>query len=260
MKAISTLALRVPICYHVTMITDRQQKLLQRVIRDFVQTAQPVSSKSLEESGFLGVSSATIRSEMSELERLGYLEQRHTSAGRIPTDKAYRFFVDNVVQKESLEITDREKRKIDETIQDVPREPREINKSIAQVLSELTDQLVITNVIDEDLPAQAGDFYKVGLKNLFEFPEFQELDRIFRLTSFFEEFEHELHRFHDVQVFIGHESPFRNISDESVICAEYRLPHNFTGSVIMVGPTRMNYRRNMGLVKYTTDELNQIYG
>src|SRR3990167_8859590 len=181
------------------MITERQQKLLQRVIKDFVQTAEPVSSKSLEESGFLGVSSATIRSEMNELERLGYLEQRHTSAGRIPTDKAYRFFVDNVVQKESLEITEREKRKIDETIQDVPREPREINKSIAQVLSELTDQLVITNIIEEDLPAQAGDFYKVGLKNLFEFPEFQELDRIFRLTSFFEEFEHELHRFHDVQ-------------------------------------------------------------
>src|SRR3989344_9462666 len=116
------------------MISERQQKLLERIIREYVHTAEPVSSKALENSGFLDVSSATIRGEMNELEKMGYLEQRHTSAGRIPTDKAYRFFVDNVVQKEALEITDREKRKIDETIQDVRREPRESNKSIAQVL------------------------------------------------------------------------------------------------------------------------------
>lgn len=235
-------------------ITERQQKLLEQVIRQYVHTAEPVSSKSLEESGFLDVSSATIRSEMNELERLGLLEQPHTSAGRIPSDKAYRFFVDKVVKAEPMQINARDKKRIEETIQETRPEPREINKSIAQVLSELSDQLVITNIVEQD------DFFKVGLKSLFELPEFREFDRMFRLTSFFEEFERDVRRFHDIQVFIGHESPFRNISDESVICAEYRLPNGFTGSVIMVGPTRMNYQRNMGLVKFTTDELNEIYG
>ena len=236
------------------MITERQHKLLEKIIKEFVATAQPVSSKSLEESGFLDISSATIRSEMNELEQAGYLEQPHTSAGRIPTDKAYRFYVDKVVKSEAVEIGEREKKKIDASIQERQNDARFVNKSIAQVLSELSDNLVITNIIEED------DFFKIGLKNLFEFPEFHEINRMFRLASFFEEFGLELPRFHDVQVFIGRESPFRNINEESVICAEYHLPNNFTGSVIMVGPTRMNYRRNMGLVKYTTDELNEIYG
>lgn len=236
------------------MITERQQKLLEKIIKEFVASAQPVSSKALEESGFLEVSSATIRSEMNELERMGFLEQPHTSAGRIPSDKAYRFYVDNVVKRETSELGEKEKRKIDSAVREAPPNPREVNKSIAQVLNELSDNLVITNIIDQD------DFFKIGLKNLFEFPEFQELERMFRLTSFFEEFEREVRRFHEVQVFIGHESPFHNVSEEAVICAEYRLPNGFTGSVVMVGPTRMNYRRNMGLVKYTTDELNEIYG
>ncbi len=236
------------------MITERQQKLLERIIREFVQTAQPVSSKGLEEAGFLSVSSATLRSEMNELEKAGYLEQPHTSAGRIPSDKAYRYFVDKVVKKEPMEIGEREKRKIDETIHESPREARELNKSIAHVLSELSESLVITSIVDE------GDFYKIGLKSLFEFPEFREIERMFRLTSFFEEFEREVRRFHEIQVFIGHESPFHNMGEETVICTEYKLPNGFTGSMVMVGPTRMNYKKNIGLVQYTTDELNEAYG
>lgn len=228
--------------------------MLEKIIKDFVQTAQPVSSKALEESGFLGVSSATIRSEMNELERLGYLEQPHTSAGRIPSDKAYRYFVDNIVARQPGDISPKEKKKIAEVIQDAPQNPREINKSIAQVLSELSENLIITRIIDEE------DYYKIGLKSLFGFPEFHEFERMFRLTSFFEEFENQLRRFHDIQIFIGHESPFHNVNEEAVICAEYRLPNNCTGSVIMVGPTRMNYRRNMGLIKFTRDGLNEIYG
>src|SRR3989344_6748217 len=124
-------------------MTERQQQLLQKIIKDFVQTAQPVSSKSLENSGFLGVSSATIRGEMNELERAGYLEQPHTSAGRVPTDKAYRYYVDKVVKKEPLDITTRDKKKIAETISETPQEPRAVNRSIAEVLSELSDNLVI---------------------------------------------------------------------------------------------------------------------
>lgn len=235
------------------MITERQQKLLEKIIKEFVASAQPVSSKELEDSGFLSVSSATIRSEMQSLEQAGYLEQPHTSAGRVPTDKAYRYFVDKIVKSDPVEIGEREKRKIDATIHDTPPEPREVNKSIAQVLSELSDNLVITNIIDED------DFFKVGLKSLFEFPEFREFERMFRLTSFFEEFEREVRRFHDVQVFIGHESPFHNINEEAIICAEYRLPNGFTGSVVMVGPTRMNYQRNMGLVNYTKNKVDELY-
>ena len=239
------------------MITERQQKLLEKIIKEFVATAEPVSSKSLEESGFLGVSSATIRSEMSELEQEGYLEQPHTSAGRVPTDKAYRYFVDKVVKHEPGDIGAREKRMIDEKIHETPSSPREINKSIAQVLSELSENLVITNIIDQD------DFYTVGLRSLFELPEFHEFERIFRLTSFLEEFSAgggSSFGGEQVHLFIGHESPFHDVHEEAIICAEYRLPNGYTGSLTLIGPKRMDYRRNMGLVKYTTEELNELYG
>ncbi len=74
------------------MISERQQKILELIVRDYVKNSRPVSSKSLAQKKF-GVSSATLRNEMMELEKAGYLNQPHTSAGRIPTEKAYRFFI-----------------------------------------------------------------------------------------------------------------------------------------------------------------------
>ena len=74
------------------MMTERQGKILEFIVRDYVKNSKPVSSKSLAQKKF-GVSSATLRNEMMELENAGYLSQPHTSAGRVPTEKAYRFFI-----------------------------------------------------------------------------------------------------------------------------------------------------------------------
>ena len=72
---------------------SRKQKLLQTVVKEYVRNPKPVSSKTLAQKYKLGLSSATIRNEMKELEKAGYLQQPHTSAGRIPTEKGYRFFI-----------------------------------------------------------------------------------------------------------------------------------------------------------------------
>ena len=83
-------------------LKDRQKDLLGQIIKEHIRTAKPVSSKELvEELGFKA-SSATIRHEMSELDKFGYLEQPHTSSGRVPTDRGYRFFVDNLVEEDLL--------------------------------------------------------------------------------------------------------------------------------------------------------------
>jgi heat-inducible transcriptional repressor len=74
------------------MISERQQKILELIVKDYVKNSKPVSSKSLVQKKF-GLSSATLRNEMMELESAGYLNQPHTSAGRIPTEKAYKFFI-----------------------------------------------------------------------------------------------------------------------------------------------------------------------
>lgn len=254
------------------MISTRQEVLLASIIEEFIKTAEPVSSKLLEKSGFFGLSSATIRAEMNELEGLGYLAHLHTSGGRVPTDYAYRFFVDNLHRRNAEGLGDKElgtgyKIKIKTAIRRAGGEPREINRAVAQTLSDLSDNLVITGIVEED------DFYKVGLSSLFEMPEFREFDRAFRLTSFFDEFEglfnqiaKELFRgapnykksHEDVRVFIGRENSVKDIRDETVMFAQYSLPHDLTGSLTLVGPTRMDYAKNIGLIKYATRELNKF--
>ncbi len=239
------------------MVTSRQEALLVSIIKEYIGTAEPVSSKFLEKMGFFDLSSATIRAEMNELEGLGYLAQLHTSGGRVPTDRAYRFFVDNLMGDACLEPAPDCKKKIKKALHETSGDPREINKTVAQLLSELSDNLVIAGV-----PEQA-DFFKVGLSSLFEFPEFREFEKTFRLTSFFDEFENIFERLErefeeDIKIFIGRENPMRDIRDETVMLAKYNLPHNFRGSLTLVGPTRMDYGKNIGLIRYTTEELNKL--
>lgn len=84
------------------MLTERQSSILELVIRDYVDSAVPVASKALHQRYGLSVSSATIRNEFAELEEQGYLQQPHTSAGRVPTEKGYRYFVETLMREEEL--------------------------------------------------------------------------------------------------------------------------------------------------------------
>ncbi|MCS7060163.1 MAG: HrcA family transcriptional regulator, partial [Anaerolineae bacterium] len=83
-------------------LTPRQQAILKMVVQNYVATAQPVSSKSLIGRGKLNVSSATVRNEMAVLEEMGYLTHPHTSAGRVPTDQGYRYFVEHLLDDVEL--------------------------------------------------------------------------------------------------------------------------------------------------------------
>ncbi|MFN3492228.1 MAG: HrcA family transcriptional regulator, partial [Anaerolineales bacterium] len=86
----------------MTNLTERQKTLLLLLIKDYIETAQPVGSKRLAERYHLNFSTATIRSEMAELTELGYLRQPHTSAGRVPTEEGYRYFVSEMMHSAEL--------------------------------------------------------------------------------------------------------------------------------------------------------------
>ncbi len=90
-------------------LSERQEKILNAVIRNYLETGEPVGSRTISKYTDLNLSSATIRNEMSDLEDMGYIIQPHTSAGRIPTDKGYRFYVDNMLQEKLGELDKREK-------------------------------------------------------------------------------------------------------------------------------------------------------
>lgn len=91
------------------MLGERKYKILQAIIRNYLETGEPVGSRTISKYTDLNLSSATIRNEMADLEELGYIVQPHTSAGRIPTDKGYRLYVDHMMEEKAQEISDREK-------------------------------------------------------------------------------------------------------------------------------------------------------
>lgn len=239
-------------------MTDRQALLLKLIIDEYIETAEPVSSKLLVNCGSFELSSASIRAEMSALEDAGFLTHLHTSGGRVPTDVGYRYFVDNFVNEKDCEPDIESKRKIKRVIGDMNDDPIDANKIVAQLIADLTNNLVIAGVPERD------EFYKAGLSSLFEHPEFREVNEMFNLTSFFDEFDGMFERIEraffggdKIRVFIGQENPFLEIKNEAVLTAKYNLPRNYVGSLTLIGPTRMNYKKNIGLVKYTTDELNK---
>lgn len=93
----------------VLELSERKIKILQAVIRNYLETGEPVGSRTISKYTDLNLSSATIRNEMSDLEEMGYIIQPHTSAGRIPTDKGYRLYVDNMMSEKIAELDEREK-------------------------------------------------------------------------------------------------------------------------------------------------------
>ena len=86
------------------MLSDRKKKVLQAIVEEYVNTAEPVSSSSLVNNYGLEFSSATIRNEMAELEKMGYLDKTHTSSGRIPSEKGYRFYVDELIMEDNISL------------------------------------------------------------------------------------------------------------------------------------------------------------
>ncbi|NBW74021.1 MAG: HTH domain-containing protein, partial [Microbacteriaceae bacterium] len=108
------------------MISERNMAVLRAIIEDFIATNEPVSSKSLVEKYNFGVSSATIRNDMAHLEEEGYIAAPHTSSGRIPTDKGYRVFVDQLIQVEAV-------------ANEIKKNLVELNRIFSKTLDQLTD-------------------------------------------------------------------------------------------------------------------------
>lgn len=244
------------------LLTMRQHALLWMVIDQYIETGEPVSSKALETSGAFEVRSATIRNEMAELEEMGFVEQLHTSGGRVPTAKAYRLYVNDLLEHEGVTVGPTARRRVDEAFSEIDtRDAEAVNKTLARLIGQLSQNLVMTNMSERPQP------YTVGISSLMAFPEFREFDRMTGLVRFIDEFEGMFASMHrqmwgrddgEIKVFIGTENPSQQIRDETMIVARYRLPGGLRGSMTLVGPMRMDYRKNLGLVTYAVQTVNRI--
>lgn len=227
-------------------MTERQANILTAIIEQYAEVAAPVGSSLLAKA--FGVSSATVRAEMAELERNGYIHQPHTSAGRVPTDKGYRFYVNRVQDESHAMLTprvDRGSKAIDTRIRHAGA-PEQAIRAAVDGLVQLTHNLGLATI--------GGTLYMSGLANLFSQPEFasgQAARSVASLLDNLEPWLREAAPNEPLNVYIGHENPIGKTSGCSLIISRFESPYSDRSYIGILGPTRQSYRNVMSLVQNT---------
>lgn len=223
----------------------RKEKILYTIIKEHIKTGAPVGSGILVEKYKLNISTATVRNEMADLENEGYIVQPHTSAGRIPTETAYELYTKNLEDKK---LSDKEA----ELILEVLAGKKEQDfKQTAKVLATLSGNAVFWAFHRHNL-------YYTGISNLLAQPEFSQTNLIYDISVVIDRVDEIINEIYDnidngVQILLGEKNPFGNFC--STIIDKYRLGDN-TGMVGILGPMRMNYEKNLALMKFINSKIN----
>jgi heat-inducible transcriptional repressor len=235
-------------------MTERQRAILAAIIEQYAEVAAPVGSVTLAK--LFGVSSATIRSEMSRLEDMGLIKAPHTSAGRIPTDKGYRMYVNTITDAGMNELPgsiNRSARTIDARVSShVDKADRAI-RSAVDSLVELTGNLGIATI--------GSELYMNGIGNLFSQPEFlngNHVQAVARLLDNLEPWLREAAPNEPLNVYIGSENPIGKSSGATLIISRFRSPYSDNSYIGVLGPTRQNYARTMRLVRHAGTMLEEV--
>lgn len=227
----------------MTELTERQKSILEKIVEDYIHSAQPVSSLELEKKHNFGIKPAMLRIEMEKLSGGGYLSQPFVSSGRVPTDKAYRFFVDGILAKRVPEFAGIKAISIV-----MEREREDLFKlamETVRFLAHSSSSLALFN-----LP-ERGILLKDGWEEIVKEPEFEDRNFFTGFTDFLNEFEEEssnLEINEGINVFVGQENRLDKSGDFSLIVCSCRLPGNQKGVLSLAGPKRMAYKRNISLV------------
>ena len=336
-------------------LDERKYLILQAIIDDYILTAMPVGSRTISRKAGVGYSPATIRNEMSDLEELGYLAQPHTSAGRVPSNKAYRLYVDHLMK--SVKLTSDEREQMQDHLITKSRQVEGVIRNAANVLSDATRYtsvivapklgtlrirhvqlvpvgegkallLIVTNagivkdamirvpegLDDDDLyvisralterladkPLEAvrqafsemlrnaeynrrllgetlqviekrleegGDASDVvvgGSTNLLEYPEYSDVNKARNFLAVLESRDtlRKLLRREgggmDIAIHIGPENQLPELSDCSIVTASYRVGDHSTGTLGIIGPTRMNYNRVISVLEFMGRALSDV--
>src|SRR3990167_4251158 len=155
-------------------MTSRRKAILEAIVREYVETAEPVGSLILVKKYQFPYSSATIRAEMAKLEEDGYIAQPHTSAGRVPTEEGYKYFV-KMIEHEKREVAVREEDMLKKRIAAMHAHYERKFDVAALALAEMTRNVAISSMGQE--------IYSHGLANLFRQPEFIDTDRVLGIAD-----------------------------------------------------------------------------
>ena len=232
-------------------MTERQKQLLSAIIEQYAEVASPVGSNLLAK--LFAVSSATIRAEMAELERAGYIMQPHTSAGRIPTDKGYRFYVNKLGENSLSDPTSegRGERALSARVSGGGLPDRTIRNAV-DTLVELTHNLGLATI--------GNQLYMSGLSNLFGQPEFIHPAQVHQVASLLDNLEPWLYEAapnKPLSVYIGQENPIGRTAGCSLIISRFRSSYSDRSYIGVLGPTRQSYKDVMTFVRHAGEALEE---
>ena len=243
-------------------ITPRQTQILVAIIEQYAEVASPVGSVTLAK--LFGVSSATIRAEMAKLEEFGFIAQPHTSAGRIPTDKGYRFYVNRLSEQQeserfllnadnSRDNFTRSTQAISLRIQSQKARADQAIRSAVDSLAKLTGNLGLATIGDQ--------LYINGIYNLFSQPEFESGEAVQSVAQLLDNLEpwlREVSPNEPLNVYIGSENPIGKSSGASLIISKFQSPFSENSYIGVLGPTRQSYGKVIRLVRHTGEFLEEI--
>ena len=338
-------------------LDERKEKILKAIIQTYLETGEPVGSRTISKYSDLNLSSATIRNEMSDLEELGYIIQPHTSAGRIPSDKGYRFYVDQVIREKDSEIKETQElmiKRVDRlelllkqlaqilakstnytaliggpgyhqsklkfiqlsrveekkllvvvvvegniirnsfvTLEEGLSDEEILNMNILLnnslngltieeinlgIITKLKEQAgshrkvvdLVLSEVSEAIQAQDEDLqiYTSGATNIFKYPELSDGQKASQLISTLEQKELLKNLFtesgegsekHEIQVYIGNETPVQSMQDCSVVTANYVLGDGLRGTIGIIGPKRMDYEKVVSTLRSLMSQLEDTF-
>lgn len=241
-------------------LEERKKSILGMVIEEYINEGEPISSKFLAKKYQPNLSPATIRLDLQKLTEEGYLYQPHTSAGRVPTNKGYRFFINELMKPLPLKLQEEGllKNFAEKMKDDLENNISLVNRKLIRILSEISRELVMVGFPEQD------EVYYEGISNLFQKPEFQEVGQLKGIFETMENFRNHLADFFEegfdgskIKVFVGKENPFCDNDDFSMIVSrfEFSFWHSEVEPEVfaILGPKRMRYNKNISLFSFLSN-------
>ena len=258
----------------------RRDTIFHIIVRSYIETAEPVGSRTISRRYNLGLSPASIRNVMADLEEQGLLKQPHTSAGRVPTDKGYRYYVDTLMPREELTVKEKEwiggelakVRTVEGMAEKVSKIVAELTQNAALVYIKNLRRVSFLNYLLEELieAQKLSDFFEEeselfieGASRVFGQPEFQDVHKMQLLLQEFDEKLNLVQILTDdlneegVQVHIGRENALGELEDVSLVVKDCYVGEVPIGGVAVVGPTRMRYPKAVSVVEYVADGITE---
>lgn len=237
-------------------LTSRQTQILKTIIDEYIATAEPVGSEALDKKYNLGVSPATIRNEMVALTKLNFLKQPHSSAGRVPTPVAMKFYINQLMDEKQMSVVDEVKAK--EEVWDSRDDIDELMDEATHALASRTRSLAVAALKDKK-----DRFWQAGHTYIFQNPEFSNIIACQNLFSIFEEFD-KLDRLFfgyeptsPLEVFFGEELGIPELAPAGIVSTHFNI-RGKKGSLSIIGPARANYGTVIPILRYFGNMIEEV--